>query len=80
LFPRALDRVLGWLFTAAAFICAAPAVLIFVKGGETQKRFTELAASAPDAGDRGSASLQKLISIEVDRWSELVRSANIQPN
>jgi tripartite-type tricarboxylate transporter receptor subunit TctC len=46
---------------------------------EIRQRFSELAAIAPEDKDRGSAPLQRLISSEVDRWSDLIKRANIQP-
>ncbi|QCI69429.1 tripartite tricarboxylate transporter substrate binding protein [Phreatobacter stygius] len=45
---------------------------------EVQKTFAELAAEAPGAEDRGPEPLRRLIAAEVDRLTDLIRSAGIR--
>lgn len=45
---------------------------------EVAQRFADLAAQAPSAEDRGSKALGQLMAIEVDRLTDLIRSAGIR--
>ena len=46
---------------------------------EVRARFADLAAQAPAPEDRGPASLGRLIATDVDRLTDIVRSADIRP-